>query len=100
MKTGGLAAGRVCSGVPSDAQLVAALRCGDEGAFDALVDRHASALLGVAIFRLLDELLATRGTEGGTAAAGVPALATLPAARRAVVTLRDIEGWPALGALP
>lgn len=34
---------------PSDAQLVAALRCGDEGAFDALVDRHASALLGVAM---------------------------------------------------
>ena len=116
----------------SDAQLVASLRRGDEGAFEALVDSHASALLGVAmchvasrplaeeavkrtwlrvirgldrfdgraslrtwIFRLLAEVVETRDTEASTVVAGLPALATLPAEQRAVVTLRDIEGWPA-----
>lgn len=47
------------------------------------------------IFRLLAEVVNTRDGEERAAFAGLPALATLPAEQRAVVTLRDIEGWPA-----
>src|SRR5206468_2547492 len=86
------ASGAVCSPAHAAEQgLVAHLRAGDEAAFTELVDRLHRPLL-----RLAEAFVGRGGAaEEIVQEAWLAEIEKLPAAQRAVVTLRDVEDWTA-----